>query len=208
MQILNKEIMLRESPVLLKLALDKPEALTHFEAASGEWAIVNGALQGLTRENGGGILYSKLSAPGDILMDFTGELVPPCENDLNFVFKTEGWNYQANDAGRGYIGGLNGWYTKKAGLERYPECTPAAQTASFKIESGVKYHIQTGCIDGQVFLFVDGNLIIEMNDPQYNDFASLGRFGFGTYCSQARFSNLTVYRPKWKTDVLKYTPVF
>ena len=208
MYILGKEIILEDSPILLRLSLDSAPDLDHFEVTGGEWKIVDGALQGCYRENGGGMLYSKLDVPGDILMDFDGELVPPCANDLNFVFKTDGWDAAKQDAGSGYIGGLNGWWEGKAGIEKYPACSPSAQTALFSAVSGVRYHIQTGCIEGHCFLFVDGKLIVELSDPHYHDFAQFGRFGFGTYCSKARYSNLTVYRPLWKKRALSYTPMF
>jgi hypothetical protein len=89
-------------------------------------------------------------------MDFYAKMIPPCENDLNFVFRSEGYNYDKNDAGKGYICGLNGWWEKKAGIEKYPECLLSAQTSLFKAESGVEYHIQTGCVGRHCFIFVDG----------------------------------------------------
>jgi len=208
MFINQKEIILDKSEVLLKLLLNNPDDLNHFEIASGEWEIAGGKLQGTYRENAGGMLYSKMSAPGDIMLDFYGEMVPPCANDLNFNFKTEGYDYGKQDAGRGYIGGLNGWWEKKAGIERYPSCSPAAATTLFTAESGVPYHIQTGVIEGFCFLFVDGRLVVEMIDTGHDDFAAFGRFGFGTYCSQVKYSNLTVYRPAWKHRELRYTAEF
>ena len=53
-------------------------------------------------------------------------MLSPCNNDLNFVLKAEGWDYERNDAARGFIGGLNGWYDKKAGFEKYPLCDTQA----------------------------------------------------------------------------------
>ena len=59
--------------------------LEQLELASGSWGIENGALVGRFRGNGGGICYTKRSFPGDILIDFYGTMLSPCNNDLNFV---------------------------------------------------------------------------------------------------------------------------
>jgi hypothetical protein len=207
LKLLNRVIYSEKSEILLKLGLDKQEDLEHFELASGEWYIEDHSLVGLFRGNGGGICYSKESFPGDIMLDFYAEMIPPCNNDLNFVFKTEGWDYNNNDAARGFIGGLNGWYDKKAGIEKYPHCKTRA-LAEFSGESGREYHIQTGYIEDIAFLFVDGKLIMEMSDPEPEEFKDFGRFGLGTYCSKIRFKNLTVYRIIGEKVNQYYTPEF
>ena len=100
--------------ILLSLPFADTYDLEQLELASGSWGIENGALVGRFRGNGGGICYTKGSFPGDILIDFYGTMLSPCNNDLNFVLKAEGWDYERNDAARGFIGGLNGWYKKNA----------------------------------------------------------------------------------------------
>jgi len=206
--LMEKELLPERSPVRLKLALDREEELRHFEIASGAWKIEDSALSGSYRENGGGMIYTRESFPGDVLMDFYGMLAPPCENDLNFTFKTEGYDYEKNDAGRGYIAGFNGWWDKKAGIEKYPACRPSAQTALFSVESGIWYHIQTGCVQGHCFIFVDGTLVLEMLDDSPEDFAAFGRVGFGAYCSQVRYRELTVYSIRWKARAQRYVCAF
>ena len=163
-------------------------------------------MTGEFRENAGGLIYSKDSFPGDIMMDFYAEMIPPCNNDLNFVFKTEGYDYVKNDAGKGYIASLNGWWDAKTGIEKYPECRPAAQTSLFRAEPGRRYHIQTGCVDGHCFIFADSRLLIEMTDDKPETFAKFGRFGFGTYCNKNRYSELTVYAIKWRVHEQQYSP--
>ena len=135
LKLLDRVIYPEKSQVLLKLGLDKHEDLENFELATGEWYIEDHSLIGFFKGNGGGICYSKKSFPGDIMLDFYAEMIPPCNNDLNFVFKTEGWDYENNDAARGFIGGLNGWYDRKAGIKKYPHCKTRA-LADFAGESG------------------------------------------------------------------------
>lgn len=207
LKLLEREIYPEKSQLLMELPLDCQEDLQQFELATGEWQIQDGTLVGRFRGNGGGICYTKKSFPGDIMIDFYGTMIPPCDNDLNFVFKTEGWDYDNGDAGRGFIGGLNGWYEKKAGIEKYPLCHTRA-LASFDGKAGQEYHIQAGYVEDTAFLFVDGRLIMEMRDPQPEEFKDLGRVGLGTYCSQIRFRHLKVYRPVSQPVQQVYTPLF
>ncbi len=44
------------------------------------------------------------------------------ENDLNFTWNTMGWDKEKNDAGIGYIGGIQGWWEGKVGYLRNIPC--------------------------------------------------------------------------------------
>lgn len=191
----------------MELPLTSQKDLGCFECASGDWSIEDGALVGRFRGNSGGICYTKESFPGDILIDFWGTMLSPCKNDLNFVIKSEGWDYVKNDAGRGFIGGLNGWYDGKAGFEKYPMCKTRA-LVPFSAEADREIHIQAGYCKDTAFLVVNGNLVVEVNDPNPEEFAGLGRIGLGTYCSQVRFRNLRILRPAWIEIEQRYTPAF
>ena len=85
--LLNKEVDLDKSKLLLSLPFADASDLEQLELASGSWGIENGALVGRFHRNGGGICYTKRSFPGDILIDFYGTVLSPCNNDLNFVLK-------------------------------------------------------------------------------------------------------------------------
>ena len=88
----------------------------NWEVAGGGWTIKDGVLLGCIRENRGGLIYSHGQYPGDIMLDFYGTLVSPCNNDLNFTFRAEGWDRFEKDAGISYIGGLGGWWTGRTGI--------------------------------------------------------------------------------------------
>ena len=178
-----------------------------WEITGGEWSARDGILTGCYRENGGGLIYSKQSFPGDILMEFTGRMVPPCDNDLNFSFRADGWDYEHKDASIGYIGGLNGWWTKQAGLEKYPGCRLQA-LCGFKAESGRKYRIQTGIVGSTCFLAVDGNLIVTLSDPEPIAAENCMRVGLGTYCSKIEFSHFQIYRACVHEAHREYIPNF
>lgn len=194
--ITGRRIVPGKSRILYDRPFTPASLAADFEAASGSWqADETGWLTGEIRRNGGGILYSRASYEGDMMLDFDAMAVPPCQNDLNFVWKTCGWNYEKNDADRGYIGGLGGWWLNRAGIEKYPSCTPFVSTGLCPLEAGKQYHITAGSIRGHCFLFVDGALVVEMRDPTPEALADCGRFGLGTYASCIRFTALTVYEP-------------
>ena len=177
-----------------------------WEVTGGEWEARDGILTGTFRGNGGGLIYSRKQYPGDILLDFYGTMLPPCDNDLNFTFRARGWDDDM-DKLTGYIGGLNGWWTKQAGLERYPGCCPRA-LGGFRGEAGREYHIQTGIVGNLCFLFVDGDLQVTLEDPAPLNAPDCARVGLGTYCSQIAFRRFRLYRAEHSVVERVYVPAF
>lgn len=207
LKLLNWEIYPEKGETLLQAKLDKPSDMQYFAPALGDWEIKDGALQGVYRGNNGGICFSREAYPGNILLDFYASMIPPCSNDLNFAFRSGGWDYENNTV-EGFIGGLNGWYDDRAGLEKYPPATGAVADerqrqmeitdralVGFTAVSGQAYHIQAGYVEDTAFFFVDGQLVVEMLDAKPEQTQNLGYFGLGLYCSQVRFWNLRASRP-------------
>lgn len=178
-----------------------------WEISGGDWSSENGVLTGCFRGNGGGLIYSLGQYPGDIMLDYYGEMIAPCDNDLNFTFRADGWDYAKNDASIGYIGGLNGWWNGHAGLEKYPDLRLQA-LCGFHAEAGREYHIQAGIVDSTCFLAVDGQLIVTLSDPDPITAPDCARVGLGTYCSQIRVRNFRLYRPHVEHIERSYTPNF
>lgn len=195
LHIKQKQIDLDKSEILYRRPFDAQTLQEDFEVTGGYWETQDGWLIGETRRNGAGILYSRASYEGDILLDFVAEAVPPCSNDLNFAWKASGWNYEKDDADKGYIGGLGGWWLNRAGIEKYPGCVPFVSTGLCPLEGGRQYHVQTGSVGDHCFIYVDDALILEMIDPHPETLDGCGRFGLGTFASKIRFTDLTVYRP-------------
>lgn len=195
LHIKQKQICLDKSTVLYARPFTAEVLEQDFEISGGLWEAKDGWLIGETRRDGAGILYSRASYEGDVLLDFMAETVPPCANDLNFTWKTSGWNYEKDDADRGYVGGLGGWWLDRAGIEKYPDCVPFVSTGLCPLEEGVRYHIQAGSVSGHCFIYVNGSLVVEMIDPYPETLDGCGRFGLGTFASKIRFTDLKVYRP-------------
>lgn len=174
----------------------------------GEWEADGGVLTGRYREDGGALIYSKQQFHGDILLDFWGQLIPPCANDLNLTFRARGWDQEKDDADCAYIAGLNGWWTRRVGLERYPESCPQALTTAFTANSGQDYHIQAGIVGNRCFLAVDGTVLLELCDPNPIEDADCGRVGLGVYASQVGFHDFRVFRPYVEAVPVGYHDTF
>ena len=194
--------------LLFKDDFSDPDLTKNWEVSGGKWTSGDGTCLGVYRENGGGLIYTHAQFEGDIMLDFYGTIIPPCNNDLNFSFRARGWDYEKNDADVGYIAGLNGWWINRTGIERYPDCKLRSLCESFKAESGREYHIQTGIVGFICFLAVDGQMILTMGDPDPISAPDCNRVGLGTYCSQIRFRDFKVYRPKVIHEEMSYTPNF
>lgn len=193
-----------ESEILLEDPFTEKSLAENWEITGGEWKAENGVLTGVNHENGGALIYSRRQFPGDVMLDFYGAMVPPCRNDLNFCWRSRGWDTAKNDADIGYIAGIGGWWTGRTGVERYPDCAIFALSGSLSPEAGREYHIQAGMIGPMCFVAVDGVVVLEMRDPDPIADPDCNRVGLGTYCSRIRFRALRVARPKWTLENLSY----
>lgn len=197
----------REGALLLEDRFESPDLSKNWEVTSGEWIAGGGRLIGRFREDGGSLLYSRAQFPGDIILSFTGRMLAPCDNDLNFFFRADGWNAADTERITGYVGGLNGWWTKRAGLERYPGPTVRA-LCDFTAEPERDYHIRTGIAGDTLFLEVDGKLLLTLTDPDPITAPDCARLGLGVYCSQIEFRDLRVFRAEVTPVPRGYTAQF
>ena len=204
----NHKLLLDKSEILYDKPFNTESLAADWEITGGDWWVEDGILNGVYRENGGGLVYSKANYPGNIMLDFFGRTVSPCDNDLNFTWHAAGWDYEHNDAGISYIAGLQGWWEAKAGIERYPECMLEAKNGMFPYKPGQFYHIQAGIVEGVNFIFVDGQLVLELRDPNPIDSEKYGKIGFGTYCSFNQYRDFKLYQLAYEDATFTYTPNF
>ena len=79
----NYEVFPEKSELLFEENFQKPiEEL--WEISNGKWYVADGILYGEYRENAGGLIYTNQQFYGNIMLDFYGMMVGPCNNDLNF----------------------------------------------------------------------------------------------------------------------------
>ena len=194
LRIKRIDIIEEKSELLYAPKFTKELLRDEFEISAGEWTVENGYLVGFMAEDGGGLIYSNRAFLGDVLLDFYAKTVEPYDNDLNFTFCAAGWDYRNNKPLAGYIGGLQGWWLGKTGIEKCPyECNVEALTGMHRFVPGQEYHIQTGRIGTRLFLFIDGELAVELTDNQ--PIEEYGRVGLGVYASKIAFRDLKVFKP-------------
>lgn len=178
-----------------------------WDVSTEKWEAKNGVLTGESPTNHGDLIYTYGQYPGDIILDFYATMVPPCANDCNFVFRTDGLYHVKGDDFTGYVGGLNGWWVKQAGIEKYPGCSPKA-LSGFVAESGKEYHIQTGIVDDTCFLVVDDQLVLVYADNDPIKAPDCSRVGLGVYCSKIAWRKFRLYRAVVHPVVREYTAQF
>ena len=115
--------------------------------------------------------------PGNVLMDFEARTVPPSSHDIDFMWNGS-WDDRKNQRGVAYVGGIEGWWDGKVGIERSPEYKLVAATPLFDFRPGQVYRIQGGSIEGHCFIFVDGRLLVELTDPDPIDSTRFAKVGF------------------------------
>lgn len=207
MRLLQKELLLEESPVLWHKELT-PEALaSDFDIRGGEWCIEDGWLCGENRGNFPAMVISREDFFGDVLLEFRANTILPCTHDINAMWSGS-WNYETNTRHIAYVCGLGGWWHGKAGFEKSPDYKLNAATALLPFEPGREYHVQMGSIQGHAFLLVDGALVLEITDPDPIDTSKYGRFGFEAYCSRLRFRDIRLRRARWTPVEEHYEPEF
>lgn len=120
-----------------------------------------------------------------------------------FTFCADGWNYKKGIPKPGYVGGLQGWWIGKCGIEKYPLKNKVQALAKIKdFDASVEHHIQTGRAGNNLLLFVDGELVVEMLDKK--PLNKYGRVGLGVYASKIFFRDFKVYKPYVKKFETSY----
>ena len=202
LEILGKRIDFKESELLLEEDFSSGETFANnwLEVGSASWSVKDGVLEGKWEEGASlrhGQVFSRKQFLGDILMEFDAQTVAPSDHDIIWWWGTT-LNKEENHWESGYLAGLGGWWSNKTGVERIEgDKVFMAMTPLFKLEPGKLYKIHCGMIGQVVFIFANGQLIMEFLDPDPFAKETPGRIGFGIYQSHVQFSNLKVYNPKW-----------
>ena len=206
--LMHKRILLDASPALY----DRPLSLKRFNEdweprGGGEWHFDGEALCGRNPAPGPGVLLSRRAFPGNVLLDFRAQTVLPSTHDIDVMWNLS-WDETTNTRGPAYVAGVQGWWDGKVGIEKSPEYRLVAAAPCPWFVPGREYHIQAGSIDGHCFLFVDGELKLELFGPDPLDSARHNRIGFEAYQSMVRVRDLAVRQIVWQRRPMAYAPEF
>ena len=206
-RIMGKEIDIENSKILFDKPITKENFADLCKVYTGEWYIDNGWLTGKNPGNFPGMVFLNGDYPGNVLVEFEARTVLPSSHDINFMWNGS-WDETKNERGTAYVAGLQGWWEGKVGIEKSPDYKLNAATPLFRFDSGCIYRIMGGSIDGHCFIFVDGNLALEVTDPDPIDSQRFTKVGFEAYCSFIQIRNIKVRSISWHPISLKYSPEF
>jgi len=207
MHIMRKQIHLDRSELLCSATITPDSLRTDWRIYGGAWNVEDGWLTGKNPDNCPGMIIHRDDFPGNVMVDFEARTVLPCTHDIDFMWNGS-WDEATDQRGLAYVGGLEGWWGGKVGIEKSPEYKLNALTPLFSFEPGRSYTIQGGSIDGHCFVFVDGRLAIELTDPDPIDSSRYAKIGFEAYCSHIQIRNIKIWRLAWEPVDASYIPEF
>ena len=207
LRITGKEIDLAQSPVLYDAPISASSLARDWTIHSGEWWVEGDWLTGKNPLNSPGMIFLQGDFPGNVLVECQARTVLPCTHDINLMWNGS-WDPVKDQRGVAYVAGLEGWWEGKVGIEKSPEYKLVAGTPLFDFQPGRVYRLQGGSIDGHCFIFVDGQLALEVKDPDPIDSSVYTKVGFEAYCSHIQVREVRVRSILWRPVENRYTPEF
>ena len=205
--IMKKRIKLGDSPVLFDNPFGRHSLETDWQIRTAQWWIDGEWLTGRNPANSPGMVTSRKSFFGNVLLEFEARTVPPSTHDINCMWNGS-WDEQSNTRSVAYVAGLQGWWEGKVGFEKAPEYKLNAASPLFVFEPGRIYRMQAGSVDGHAFVLVDGGLVLEVTDPDPIDSSRYGLVGFEAYASMIQIRRPTIRQIAWEPRALSYGPEF
>jgi hypothetical protein len=204
-RLLGKKILPENCPVLMQYTPASGEDwLKYFMPMNGKWECDGEWLIGEERKSWYAILFSRERYEKNVMFSFTIMADPPATRDLNAVLCAN-WDEEKGELGESYVCGLNGWYEHKSGIERNGSSNLYSTTSLYKYTPGTAVRMTFGCVDGQSFMIVDGEMITELVDPAP---IKGGHIGFSAYCTRLKIKDVEVREIVFEDFVQNYEPEF
>jgi hypothetical protein len=207
LRLIENEIDIAGSQVLFKEHITGENLTSHFDVYNSKWTVEDGWLTGKNPDESAGMAFLKLDFPGNVLLEFECRSVPPSTHDINFIWNGE-WSPGLNSCGNGYIGSICGWYTNRIGIEKSPDYRLRATTPNNDFIPGRIYKVQAGNYNGTCFIFIDGKLALEVNDPYPLDSTRYAKVAFCAWSSHIQIKNIIIRRVSCISAEMKYMPEF
>ena len=207
LQLINKEIDPDKSRILFNTTITPDNFPDHFITHNSKWSVEEGWITGSNPDETAGMAILKHDFPGNILLDFEASSILPSTHDINFMWNGE-WSESINSCGNAYVGSICGWYGRRVGIERSPGYKLIATAPNHGFEPGRVYRVQAGSIDGNCFIFIDGKLAIELNDPDPLDTGMYTKVAFTAWSSRIRIRNIVIRQIEWRQLISNYAPEF
>lgn len=207
LELLEKEIDISRSPVVFNTIINSGNITEHFITYNSNWTVEEGWLTGRNPDEAAGMAILKREFPGNILLQFEARTVSPSTHDINFMWNGE-WDTTLNSCGNAYIGSICGWYSGRVGIEKSPKYKLRATAPNKTFEPSRSYTVHAGSIGGNCFIFVDGELVLEVDDPEPLDNIKYAKVAFTAWSSHIQVRNIIIRQIVWKPVSRKYVPEF
>lgn len=183
--------MLDVNALVLDVGFDELTLPDGWQIETGSWVPTNSGLVGSIDGDSAAVIWSGMRCPAQLAVVFEAEAMPGHDNDANAFFRAAGSIYGAapNDA---WIAGTAGWYVHDNGLEQHPH-GPTWRVPGLPLVPGQVVRVAAGYRRGRVFLWKDGRLLLERDDPHAGSTTVQDRIGLGTWDAAVRFLRLSVY---------------
>ncbi len=207
MRLLHKEVWYDPANPLYHRVASEEMLRNDFTVKHGSWWYKDGWIYGKNPDECPGMIVSKGHYFCDMMVDFYAKIVSPSTHDINVMWNGE-WNHNTNTRSVAYVAGINGWWRNMVGIEKSPEYKLNVGNPLFKAEADREYHIQAGSVKGHCFVMIDGQLVIELTDPNPIDVTNHGLFGFEAYASMIAIREVSVFRLYWEEKKMTYPREF
>ncbi|MBN2047866.1 MAG: hypothetical protein JW750_08500 [Anaerolineaceae bacterium] len=207
LNLMHKCIHLDQSPILYDRPCSAESLAEDWTTRSAEWTYRDGAFWGVNPKAAPGVIINRGDFPGNVLVDFYGRTVLPSTHDINVMWNMT-WDDRINMRAESYVAGLQGWWDGKVGIEKSPYYKLNAGAPCPWFEPGREYHIQAGSIDGHCFIFVDGELRLEVTDPEPIDHQQHTKIGIEAYQSMIAVRQIVVRQIHWTPREMQYPDEF
>lgn len=205
--LMKKRVELAKCPVLYDRPFSEDSLAEDWQIRGGKWEMRDGWLMGTNPLNAPGMVTSRRPFHGNVVLEFEARTVLPSTHDIDWMWNGS-WNEVTNTRDVAYVAGLQGWWEGKVGFEKSPDYKLNVGTPLFRFEAGRTYRILSGSADGHCFVAVDGQLVLEVTDPDPIDTKKHGLIGFEAYASMIQVRGLLVRQLMWEERTMSYGAEF
>jgi len=206
--LVGYDVDLKNSEILMEIDEFDDEILhNNFDIKTGEWSTEDGWVIGKNPEMCPGMIVSKGDFCGNVMLTLTAKTVAPSTHDINIMINGE-WDDKINVRQNAYVAGLEAFWHGNIGFEKSPEYKLTAATHLFDFDPDKEYVMTLGNIGGKIFVLVDGNLCLEITDPDPLDENRYGKIGMEAYSSCWKFKNVKVQKIKYEEKKEYYNREF
>lgn len=206
-KLLGKRMDIDHMPVLYETSFTQESFEKDFEVRAGTWHVEDGWLIGENPNMSADIALLKESFYGPVCLDFYAKVIAPSTHDINCMWSGQ-WNEEKNARGLAYVAGLGGFWDRKVGFEKSDKYDLVVATKLMNFEPEHVYHMQCGSIGGHIFVIVDGEIALEIIDPDPIDQEKNGRVGFEAFSTRVAYRDLKVLRAEYTQVKERYEKEF